>query len=112
MPARDAADGQDAGLRPPNYAPTENLKMLLLISIATAWLAVIALFVAICRTAAEGERRGFSLDELRSVSIGPKLVLSSTPERVRAPHRRPHAHGTAGGSRRTARRSRSAHGVR
>jgi hypothetical protein len=92
--------------------------MLLAISIATAWLAVIALFVAICRTAAEGERRDFSFDELRSVSIGPKLVLSSAPERALMPRRRVNAHRVqsgslqVSGSRQVSRRRRSAHGIR
>ena len=112
MLALDAADRKEAGSHPPNYAPTENLQMLLLISIATVWLAVLTLFAAICRTAADGERRGVSADELHSVSIGPKLVLSSPRERASEPRRSPHAHGPAGGPRRLARRTRSAHGMR
>jgi hypothetical protein len=86
--------------------------MLLITSIAIAWLAVIALFVAICRAAADGELADFSFDELRSASIGPKLVLHSEPERARSARRRPSAHPTAAGSRRLTHRTRSAHGVR
>ena len=91
---------------------TENPQMLLLISIATVWLAVITLFVAICRTAAAGDRRGFSFDEVRSISIGPKLALTSAPQQARTPRRRPNTHRAPSSSRRIARRTRSAHGVR
>jgi hypothetical protein len=83
--------------------------MLLLILIATAWLAVLTLFVAVCRTAADGERPRGSLDQLSSVAIGPKLVLSKAPERPR-PLRR--THGTPSGPRPVARRMRASHGVR
>jgi hypothetical protein len=86
--------------------------MLLLTSIAIAWLAVITLFVAICRAAADGERPSISFDELRSVSIGPKLVLSASPERLGAPRRRPDAHRATSSSRPLTRRLRSGHGVR
>ncbi|HEX4483758.1 MAG TPA: hypothetical protein VH081_08220 [Solirubrobacteraceae bacterium] len=86
--------------------------MLLLTSIAIAWLAVITLLVAICRAAADGERPSVSFDELRSVSIGPKLILSASPERMRPPRRRPNAHRSASGSRQLTRRLRSGHGVR
>jgi hypothetical protein len=86
--------------------------MLLLTSIAIVWLAVITLFVAICRAAADGEKPSISFDELRSVSIGPKLVLPASPERMRPPRRRPDAHRAAGSSRQLTRRLRSGHGVR
>jgi hypothetical protein len=107
MLVRGAADEKEAGVRPPNHTSTETLPMLFLTVIATAWLAVIALFVAICRAAADGERPSVSFDELRSVSIGPKLVLSPSPQRMRPPRRRPNAHRAANSSRPLTRRLRS-----
>jgi len=88
---------------------------MLFVLIGITWLAAVALFVAICRTAAEGDGRA-SLGELDSVSIGPKLVLTRSPERQR-PQQRPRrprqdAHRASNGSRQLVRRLRSGHGVR
>jgi hypothetical protein len=85
--------------------------MLLFISIGIAWLAVITLFVAICRTAAEGES-GRAMADLGSVSIGPKLVLSAPAERPRQPRRRAAAHRSPTNSRQLTRRLRTGHGIR
>lgn len=85
---------------------------MLFILIGIAWLAVITLFVAICRTTAEGEHGRASFDELSSVSIGPKLVLSASPERLRSRSRREDAHRISSGSRQLTRRLRTGHGVR
>jgi hypothetical protein len=86
--------------------------MTLLILIGCAWLAIVTLFAALCRAAADGERPSASFEELRSISIGPRLVLTSSPGRPRPASRRPHAHRTAGSSRQLTRRLRSSHGVR
>ncbi|HTA36457.1 MAG TPA: hypothetical protein VK761_07050 [Solirubrobacteraceae bacterium] len=112
MLTRGGADVKEAALRPPKHAPTENLQMTLLILIGCAWLAVVTLFAALCRAAADGERPAASFDELRSVSIGPRLVLRSSPERPRPARRRSPAHRTAASSRQLTRRLRSSHGVR
>jgi hypothetical protein len=85
--------------------------MLLFILIGIAWLAVVTLFVAICRSAADGEN-GRALAELGSVSIGPKLVLSEPAERPRRPRRRAGAHRSPADSRQLTRRLRSGHGTR
>jgi hypothetical protein len=85
--------------------------MLLFISIGIAWLALITLFVAICRTAAEGEN-GRAMADLGSVSIGPKLVLSTPAERPRRPRRRAGAHRASTDPRQLTRRLRTGHGIR
>jgi hypothetical protein len=85
--------------------------MLLFILIAIAWLAVITLFVAICRSAAEGES-GRALADLGSVSIGPKLVLSAPAERPRHTRRRAGAHRSSSDAQQLTRRLRSGHGTR
>jgi hypothetical protein len=85
--------------------------MLLFISIGIAWLALITLFVAVCRTAAEGERPRATA-ELGSVSIGPKLVLSTPAERPRRPRRRAGVHRASTDSRPLPRRRRAGHGIR
>jgi hypothetical protein len=80
MLARGAADREEAGPHPPKYVNGDS-RMLLFILIGIAWLAVLTLFAAICRAAAAGENRRTSADELRSASIGPKLVLPGSSER-------------------------------
>jgi hypothetical protein len=85
---------------------------MLFVLIGITWLAVVALFLAICLTAAEGERERASLGELDSVSIGPKLVLTRSPERQRPRRPRQDAHRASNGSRQLVRRLRSRHSVR
>jgi hypothetical protein len=90
---------------------------MLLILIGITWLAVVALFVAICRTAAEGDR-SVAAGELESVSIGPKLLLARSPKRQRPlrrrqdAHRHQDAHRDSSGPRQLTRRLRSRHSVR
>jgi hypothetical protein len=85
---------------------------MLFVLIGITWLAVITLLVAVCRAAAEGERGRASFDELSSVSIGPRLVLSAPPERLRSRSRREDAHRISAGSRQLTRRLRTGHGAR
>jgi hypothetical protein len=77
--------------------------MLLLILIPAAWLFVLALIVAVCRTAADADgSKGWS-EKLSSAPIGPKLTLATSPRELRLPVRRPHAQRAlrqAGGTRR------------
>jgi hypothetical protein len=81
--------------------------MLLFILIPVAWLSVLALLVAICRTASTGDRL-VSYDQLNAVEIGPKLVLGAGPPKAAPPRRRAHAPRSQPASGRT-RRPRTAH---
>jgi hypothetical protein len=77
--------------------------MLLFILIPAAWLFVLALIVAVCRTAADADRSTGRSEKLSSAPIGPKLTLATSPRELRPPVRRPHAQRAlrqAGGTRR------------
>jgi hypothetical protein len=65
--------------------------MLLLILIPAAWLFVLALIVAVCRTAADADGSRAWSEKLSSAPIGPKLTLAPSPRELRSPARRPHA---------------------
>ncbi len=86
--------------------------MLLLILIPTAWLSVIALLVALCHSAAVGDRAAW-LERRSLASIGPKLVLAGegreAPAQAASPPRRPHARRAVSGHAHRARRTRTAH---
>jgi hypothetical protein len=65
---------------------------VLFILIPLAWLAVVALFIAICQAAARGEEEPVRVIDVPSRSLGPGLLVweeSSGPMRVRRPLRRP-----------------------
>jgi hypothetical protein len=65
---------------------------VLFILIPLAWLAVVALFIAICQAASRGEREPAQVIDVPGRSLGPGLVVweqSSAPMRVRRPLRRP-----------------------
>jgi hypothetical protein len=81
--------------------------MLLFILIPAAWLFVLALIVAVCRTSADADRSTGWSEKLSSAPIGPKLTLSN-PRELPPPARRPHSQRTV---RRAAgtRRARPAH---
>jgi hypothetical protein len=64
--------------------------MLLFILIPIAWLSVLALLVAISRTASDGDRPGAD-EQQSSVAIGPKLVLSAGSSKAPRPRRPTHA---------------------
>jgi hypothetical protein len=81
--------------------------MLLFILIPVAWLSVLALLVAICRTASAGDRLG-SYDQQNAVEIGPKLVLGADSTKTAPPRRRAHAQRSQPTRGRT-RRPRTAH---
>jgi hypothetical protein len=64
---------------------------VLFILIPLAWLAVVALFIAICQAASRGEEPAQDID-VAGRSLGPGLVVwerPSAPMRVRRPLRRP-----------------------
>ena len=76
--------------------------MLLLILIPAAWLFVLALIVAVCRTAADADGSTGWSEKLSSAPIGPKLTLAN-PRELRPPVRRRHSQRTlrhAAGTRR------------
>jgi hypothetical protein len=52
---------------------------MLLVLIPTVWLALLALFAAICRVAADGDALQAPRERRGSESIGPRLVLSPQP---------------------------------
>jgi len=59
---------------------------MLFILIPTAWLAVLLLFAAVCRVAAEGDAEPASPGRAHADLIGVRLVLSPAPA---TPHARP-----------------------
>jgi len=67
--------------------------MLLFILIPAAWLFVLALIVAVCRTAADADASPGWSEKLSSAPIGPKLTLAN-PRELRPPARRPHSRRT------------------
>jgi hypothetical protein len=81
---------------------------MLFILIPAAWLFVLSLIVAICRTAADADRARDLSEKLSSAPIGLKVTLSTSPGELPPPARRPHVQRTlrrgAG-----ARRARPAH---
>jgi hypothetical protein len=85
--------------------------MLLFILIPLAWLTVLVLLVAVCRAARIGDRAGFTGEEPRAISIGPKLVLAGGAREAARHRRRPHAQ-PALGARGRVRRPRAAHAWR
>jgi hypothetical protein len=86
--------------------------MLLLIVIAIAWLAVLALFAALCRAAATGDRSQAALEQARPISIGPRLTLSAAPKpKPPVARTRRERSDVAPRSRRLAHRQRSVHGA-
>jgi len=86
---------------------------MLFISISIAWLSVLVLLVAVCRTAADGDSESRSLASSSVGPIGVKLTLSRTPSTLAAPARRPHRRSSLDGRRPAPRRRPVAgHGVR
>jgi hypothetical protein len=81
--------------------------MLLFILIPVAWLSVLALLVAVCRTASTGDRLG-SYDQQNAAEIGPKLVLGAGATKAAPPRRRAHAQRSQSARGRT-HRPRTAH---
>ncbi len=69
---------------------SRKLSMLLFILIPAAWLLVLSLIVAVCRTAADADGARDRSEELSSAPIGQKLTLATSPREVRPPARRPH----------------------
>jgi hypothetical protein len=89
---RDTADQEEA---------------MLFILIPAAWLFVLALIVAVCRTAADADRSTGWSEKLSSAPIGPKLTLAN-PRELPPPARRPHSRRTVRPASST-RRARPAH---
>jgi hypothetical protein len=88
----DAADQEEA--RPwcrTTIEASRKLSMLLFILILAGWLVVLALIVAVCRTAADADGATDWSEKLSSAPIGPKLTLATSPRELRPPVRRPHA---------------------
>jgi hypothetical protein len=88
----DTADQEEA--RPwcrTTIEASRKLSMLLFILILTPWLVVLALIVAVCRTAADADGARDWSEKLSSAPIGPKLTLASSSRELRPPARRPHA---------------------
>jgi len=69
----------------------DQVQAMLFILIPAAWLFVLALIVAVCRTAADADGARDCSEQLSSAPIGPKLTLASAPREPRPPARRPHA---------------------
>jgi hypothetical protein len=63
---------------------------MLFILIPAAWLFVLSLIVAICRTAADADRARDLSEKLSSAPIGLKVTLSTSPGELPPPARRPH----------------------
>jgi hypothetical protein len=86
---------------------------MLVILISIAWLFVLTLLVAVCRTAADGDSGYRSVAHSSVGPIGVRVTLSRAPSRLAAPARGPHRRTPLQG-RRPAARSRpvAGHGVR
>jgi hypothetical protein len=69
----------------------DQVRAMLFILIPAAWLLVLSLIVAVCRTAADADRARDLSETLGSAPIGPKLTLATSPRELPAPARRPHA---------------------
>ena len=86
---------------------------MLFILIPIAWLAILTLFVAVCRIAADADAERASLPRSPSGPIGVRLVLSRAPSALAAQARRPHRRHPLQTRRPTPRRRRvAAHGIR
>ena len=83
---------------------------MLLVLIPIAWFALLVLFAAICRVAAEGEAGPAAHPGAGAISIGERITLSPLSERRLTPSRGGRLHRA--GSLRHARGRRRAHGVR
>jgi hypothetical protein len=81
---------------------------MLLLLIPIVWLALLTLFVALCRVAAQGDAQLAASAPALSGPIGLKLVLSQAPTPPSASARRPHRRQTPQGIPATARRRRVA----
>jgi hypothetical protein len=86
---------------------------MLLILIPIAWLAVLTVFVAVCRIAADADAPPSSSVRSPSAPIGVKLVLSGAPSTPASDARRPHRREQLKPRRAAPRRRRvAAHGIR
>jgi hypothetical protein len=83
---------------------------MLLVLISIAWFALLVLFAAICRVAADGDGGPARHAARGSISIGDRLTLSPLSDRRPASPRRGQRHRP--GSLRHTRSRRRAHGVR
>jgi hypothetical protein len=87
---------------------------MLFLLIPIVWLSILALLVAVCRAAAQGDAQFSAPAQTSSGSIGFKLILarasSPLPAAARRPHRRPTLQRVPAAS--TRRRSLTAHGGR
>jgi hypothetical protein len=87
---------------------------MLFILIPTAWLGVLTLIVALCRTAAQGDVQPDGAAPAPSGPIGVRLTLAATPagpsRELRRPHRRLTPHGVPAAT--TRRRRHAAHSGR
>lgn len=63
---------------------------MLFILIPIAWLAILSLFAAVCRAAAEGDARPTAPGRKHADLIGARLVLSRAPSTLPARPRRWH----------------------
>ncbi len=63
---------------------------MLFVLIPVAWLAILALFVAVCRAAADGDAQLSPTAPPLSGPIGMRLTLAPAPAAPRRPARRPH----------------------
>jgi hypothetical protein len=86
----DAADQEEARPSCRTTIEASRTPMLLLILIPAAWLLVLSLVVAVCRTAADSDGARDLSDKLSSAPIGPKLTLATSPGELPPPARRPH----------------------
>ena len=87
---------------------------MLFLLIPIAWLSILALLVAVCRAAAQGDAQFSAPAQASPGSIGFKLILARASSPLPATARRPHGrtalrHGPAASTRR---RRLAAHGGR
>jgi hypothetical protein len=68
----------------------DQVQAMLFILIPAAWLLVLSLVVAVCRSAADADRARDSSEKLSSAPIGPRLTLATSPRELPAAPRRPH----------------------
>jgi hypothetical protein len=87
---------------------------MLFLLIPIAWLSILAMLVAVCRAAAQGDAQFSAPEQASPGSIGFKLILarasSPLPATPRRPHRRTALRRVPAAS--TRRRSLTAHGGR
>jgi hypothetical protein len=69
----------------------DQVQAMLFILIPAAWLLVLSVIVAVCRSAADADGARDLSEKLSSAPIGPKLTLATIPRELPPPARRPHA---------------------